>query len=326
MKTIVMDQEIVSCITKYIPFCERFCVEIESSIVRLHSNSNLYACVKDPSGLSCNIYAGDSKETIDKYRSNINEKRWIEMLCSASNPVAIFYELGGEECNSSKMILGKKTLKMSEDDCVLMRRVSCESNRVAVFQSRKNYDNGIFEAFQKRSVLDLNSLDSKGIDIIYFKGCEKLIEKLLYGGCRKLTVYIPSSFDQNRILQSMRKLSDKAPYSNQLTCVLDDCYAPETKADLVVGASDAISGLHGNKLGFGLSNDSGIVNVYVGLNTTDHLIFDEGTNIFPWTMHYVTSVMSEMILHAISKKNYHIKRLFKINSRNFETETIIKED
>jgi len=326
MKTIVMDQEIVSRITKYIPFCERFCVEIESSIVRLHSNSNLYACVKDPSGLSCNIYAGDSKETIDKYRSNSNEKRWIEILCSASNPVAIFYEFNGEECNSSKMILGKKTLKMSEDDCVLMRRVSCESNRVAVFQSRKNYDNGIFEAFQKRSVLDLNSLDSKGIDIIYFKGCEKLIEKLLYGGCRKLTVYIPSTFDQNRILQTMRKLCDKAPYSNQLTCVLDDCYAPETKADLVVGAVDAISDLRGNKLGFGLSNDSGIVNVYVGLNTTDHLIFDEGTNIFPWTMHYVTSVMSEMILHAISKKNYHIKRLFKINSRNFETETIIKED
>ncbi len=327
MKQIIIDKALVSDIQKLSARYDKFCATLDCSLVQLHTNSKLYTCVKDNGTSPCRIYIGNCKEIIKRCRSTQQEKMWIEANIIDGQLVAEYFETDENEIRQGTVIVGGKVATIDASHCKALSRSSNSSNRVIFVHSEKTYSEEDHNEFQKRSVINLSTLNSYGIDIIYFDGAPKLIEKLLYGGCSSLTVYIHPSFNQEQALRELRALSDRAPFTNDIVCVLDEHYTPKAEARLVIGEAKRMPTKHRTpSLSFGISQEAGDVNAYVGINTMEHLILDEEVAIKPSAMHYITSIMAEIVLHAVSKSDFALKRLYKINARSLNSETIIKEN
>ena len=328
MKRVIIEENLFNDVINITSNCDSFCAVIKCSVFKLHENSELYACLRSAEGTPCNLYIAESAESIKKRREGINEKEWIEAIGKSELDSIIYYRLTQSKAvESSEVICGIKMHTIDKSLCQTMNRLSTDANHVQIICHRKKYSKEDKDAFQKRSVIDLSSVDSRGVDIVYFDGADKLIEKLMYGGCRELTVFINEYRESKDILRRLEKISQKAPFSNRLTVVTGDSYLSRTEPFLIVGRSKDISSESASKIFISSAyvEGEGIL-VFVGQNVENMLPVYEDCRIKSHTLHYVTSIMSELILHAITTKEYSAKRLFKVNAKNLTTETIIKED
>ncbi len=328
MKRVIIDENLFNDVISIASNCDAFCAVLKCSVFKLHENSELYACLRSTEGMPCNLYIAESAESINKRREGADEKEWIEAIGKNELESIMYYRLTQSKVvESSEVVCGTKIHTIAKPLCQTMNRLSTDENHVQIICHRKKYGKDDKDAFQQRSVIDLSSVDSRGVDIVYFDGADKLIEKLLYGGCRELTVFINAKCESKDILRRLEKISKKAPFSNRLTIVTSDSYHSRTEPFVLVGRSKDISSKSASKIFISSAYAEGEgVFVFVGQNTENMIPDYEDCHIKSHTLHYVTSIMSELILHAITTKEYSARRLFKVNAKNLTTETIIKED
>ena len=325
MKNVILDEALYAEVLRVHTGYDSFCTQLRCSLLKLHENAQIYACVRENGeGVPCKLYIADSAETVSRFRTQADEAEWIEVIGAE----VFLCHKDPEGCVVREAVyVGTRVPMISESLCRTMGRLSDAGNSVYVISHEKRYTEAEMAAFQKRSVLDLEAIDSGGVDVIYFDGAERLIEKLLYGGCRELTVFITDRARSRSILRALDRLSRRAPFTNRITAVVTDTYAPRTATAVLVGNAAEMTVSAPAEIFFSVNYADGEgVGVSVGQNTaalapdrTDH-------RLRPHTLHYVTSVMSELVLHAISKGEYGAKRLFKVNAKTLLTETIIKED
>ena len=328
MKSVIIDKALFSEVLRINVAYDSFCTVLNCSLVKLHENAELYACVRSTEGIPCKLYIANSRDNIEKSRIGSAEIEWIEAIGNTETVnVCLCHKDTSSAILRTSAFLGVQTPMISNQLCRTMERLSNERNTISVICHKKKYGEAEKNAFQKRSVVDLSAIDSSGVDIIYFDGADKLVEKLLYGGCRELTVFVTEEGKARSVLNLLDKLSRRAPFSNRITVVIGATYAPKTTSTLLVGkAEDMFADIHA-KVFFSVHYEEGDgISISVGQNTTDFIPNPTDHRLKPYTIHYTTSIMSELILHAISTQEYHARRLFKINAKNLVTETIIKED
>lgn len=329
MKKVILDQAVLTEILRVNKEADSFCVVLSCSLVKLHENAELYTCLRSSrEGIPCNLYIANHSETIAKYRGEMMEKEWLEAIGDGESVSVSFYHRSiAGNVEKTLVSLGAQMPMIPKTLCRSMERLSSEKNEVIILCHKKTYHEVEKEAFNKRSVIDLATIDSAGIDIIYFDGADKLIEKLLYGGCRELTVFITDVEKAKHMTKRLDKLSRKAPFSNRLTVVIGNKYEPKTKTTLLIGDANAMTLKAPACIFFAVnaSNAEGL-SVFVGQNTKDLIPGSANHHLKAYTLHYITSIMSELVLRAVSTKEYHAKRLFRVNAKTLMSETIIKEE
>ena len=330
MKKVIIDQALYTDVLRINSEYDSFCTVLKCSLIKAHENADLYMCIRASSeSESCELYIANNCENIKKFRKDdTTADEWIEAIGGPEN-VSIFlcHKSALGKVDKVPVSIGVQKLTIPETLCRTMDRLSREDNCVFVIHHEKSYGETEKLAFQKRSVLDLSAIDSSGVDIIYFDGADKLIEKLLYAGCRELTVFITDTNKYKQIIKMLNKLSCKAPFSNRITVVVGDNYVPKTATSILVGDA-TYSTIETSAHVFYSVNyvDGEGVCVSVGQNTADLITTSTNHHLKTHTIHYITSIMSEIIMRMVSAKEYHSKRLFKVNAKTLVTETIIKED
>lgn len=328
MKKVILDKSLYDDILRVNSEYDSFCTVLNGSLVKLHESAELYAFVRSTEGIPCKLYIANSSESVDKSRVDSLETEWIEAIGDKETvAIRLCSKKAQGSIEKARVSLGTQTPTIAKSLCRSMDRLSTDRNNVSIICHKKKYGEAEKNAFQKRSVVDLSAIDSSGVDIIYFDGADKLIEKLLYGGCRELTVFVTEEGKARSVLKLLDKLSRRAPFSNRITVVIGATYDPKTTSTLLVGkAEDMFADIHA-KVFFSVNYAEGDgISISVGQNTTDFIPNPTDHRLKPYTLHYITSIMSELILHAISTQEYHARRLFKVNAKNLVTETIIKED
>ena len=327
MKRVIIDKALFNELVRINSACDTYCTVLDCSLVQLHENSDLFACVHSTEdGFPCKVYVANDQKSIERHRAGIEETEWIEVIGGPESERIHLCRISNSRIERSPIFVGSEVAKITRPLAHTMERLSNDHNSVYIITNSKAYDEADREALQKRSVIDLSAIDSSGVDIIYFDGADKLIEKLLYGGCRELNVFITDIGRAKAILESLKKLSRKAPFSNRLTVIVGECYAPKSKPSILVSKGEAATVGVPAHIFFSVNYAEGEgVGVSVGQNTANIIPDPSEHHLKPYTLHYVTSVMSELILHAVSTKQYHARRLFKVNAKSLVTETVIKE-
>ena len=329
MKKVILDKALYADVLCVNAEYDSFCTVLHCSLVKLHKNAELYVCVRaTDEGVPCKLYIADSHEAIAQYRGTSTETDWLEVIGPAENEgVCLCHKSASGNVVKTQVAVGIQKPMIPKSLCRTMDRLSNELNRVSVICHEKKYSEVEKTAFQKRSVVDLSVIDSSGVDIIYFDGANKLIEKLLYGGCRELTVFITYAGKAKGITKALDRISRKAPFSNRITVVIGDTYAPRTATTVLVGNAASMTGRNSAQIFFSVNYTEGEgVGVSVGQNTSEFIPDPTDHRLKPHTLHYITSIMSELVLRAVSVREYHAKRLFKVNAKTLATETTIKED
>lgn len=328
MKKVIFDKALLSDVYQICLGHDSFCAMLHCSLVKLHENAALYACVRSAEGIPCTVYVANDREIIDRNRNTDAEKEWVEAIVDQGNINVFFcYKNGSRDTERAQVFSGVHTPMISVSLCNTMSRLSTENNRIFMIQHQKEYGETEKAAFQKRSAVDLDTIDSSGVDIIYFDGADKLIEKLLYGGCRKLTVFVTEIDRAKTILKKLNELSCKAPFSNCIMVVVEETYAPKTENGILVGNVINVPSQINPQIFFAVNYVKGEgVSVWIGQNTPMLVSDPIYRRLKPHTIHYITSIMSELVLKAVSSKGCRAKRLFKVNAKTLTTETIFKED
>lgn len=327
MKKVIIDTRLYEDILTFGEKYDSFCIKLRCSLVRLNENSELYACVRGGEGIPCPVYLADSHERAEENRNADMCDKWIEAIRRADTAELKFYEKILDVITGVEVTCGEHTRKIAKPLAETMRRLSTERNKVLVISHEKRYEEADKEEFQSRSVISLSELDSSVVDILYFDGADKLVEKLLYAGCRELNIFVPQTRNDKNIVKTLRKLSKKAPFSNRIAVAIGDDYAPGSFCKLIVGSAEKVAGCNAYKVFFSTAYESERGKfVYVGQNTVDRLSEQARYRLKPHAVHYITSIMSELILAAISEKKYTSERLYKVNAKDLTTETIYKED
>ncbi len=327
MKKIILDKALFSEIIRINTTCDSYVSVLKCSLFKLHDNSELYACLHSNEGTPCNLYIADNSEDIAARRDGNKEKEWIEVVGKGEADSIVFCRETANGIEKSEVVCGEKTAMISTSLCQTMSRLSSDANEVTLLCHKKKYGNAEKEAFQKRSVIDLATVDSRGVDIIYFEGADKLVEKLLYGGCRELTVFVTEVNKAKSIRKSLEKISKKAPFSNRIAVVCGERYNPRTASRVLVGRASDMKHNVETKIFMASSYGEGEgLSISVGQNTEEMIPDVMDGRVKPHAIHYITSIMSELVLRSITAKTYSSKRLFKVNAKNLITETIIKED
>ena len=328
MKNVIIDQALLDVVLRVKGACDAFCAVLNCSLLKLHEGAELYACVRSDGGTPCKLYVASSRDAVEKNRADSSDAEWIEAIVDGEGlTVSLCRRSASGDMTSARALLGTQTATISKALSDSMDRLSTDRNGVSVICHRKQYGAAERAAFQKRSVVDLSAIDSRGVDIIYFDGADKLIEKLLYGGCRELTVFVTETGRGKQIAKLLDRLSRRAPFSNRITVVVGEGYAPKTAPALLVGNAKDLTGKATARVFFSVNYaEHEGVGVAVGQNTVELIPDATKHRLKPHALHYVTSVMSELILRAVTAKEYGAKRLFKINAKTLVTETIIKED
>ena len=328
MKNVIIDKALFSEVLRINVEYDSFCTVLNCSLVKLHENAELYACVRSTEGIPCKLYIANSSESVDKSRAESHETEWIEAIGNRETvTIRLCHKTAQGSIEKVRVSLGTQTPTIAKSLCRSMDRLSTDRNNISIICHKKKYGEAEKAAFQKRSVVDLSEIDSSGVDIIYFDGADKLIEKLLYGGCRELTVFVTEAGKSKSVLKLLDKLSRRAPFSNRITVVTGATYAPKTTSTLLVGKASDLAANALAKVFFSVNYaEHEGVGVSVGQNTVALIPDESDHRLKPHTLHYITSIMSELILRAITTKEYRAKRLFKVNAKNLITETIIKEN
>lgn len=328
MKKVILDKSLYADVLYVNTDYDSFCTVLNCSLIKLHENAELYVCVRTADkGKPCKLYIANSHETIAQYRGASTETEWLEVTGTAKNEaVRLYHRNASGNIEKNQVAVGIQKPMIPKSLCHTMDRLSDEHNEVSVICHKKTYTEAEKKAFQKRSVMDLSLIDSSGVDIIYFDGANKLIEKLLYGGCRELTVFITDTSKTKGITKALDRISRKAPFSNRITIVIGGTYAPRTATTVLVGNAAAMLVRNSAQIFFSVDYTEGEgVGVSVGQNTAEFVSNPIDHRLKPHTLHYITSIMSELVLHAVSAREYHAKRLFRINAKTLATETTIKE-
>lgn len=332
-KTVILDSALFADALRVNAAYDSFCAALSCSLVRLHENAEIFACVRDvgEQGEPCKLYVTNCAAGPPIVEPH--ETEWIEVIGEADRFKAFLcYREGAGEVTRSEISCGVSRPMIPESLGQTMSRLSNADNRIRILHHEKEYRADEREAFRKRSVVDPEGLDSRGVDILYFDGADKLIEKLLFGGCRELTVFITQEDRAKSIMKCLERLSRRAPFTNHLTVVIGKTYEPRTSTSLLVGnatdisAAGACSGRLPKVFLSVHSALNGGVEVMTGQNTADLVPDVADRRLKPHTVHYVTSVMSELVMHAVSTGEYRAKRLIRVNGKTLMTETIMKED
>jgi hypothetical protein len=332
-KTVILDSALFADALRVKAAYDSFCAVLNCSLVKLHENAELYACVRGTGeqGEPCKLYVTNCTAGLSLVEPG--ETEWIEVIGDTDSFKAFLCRRGETgETERSEIPCGVHRPRIPELLGQTMNRLSTADNRVLVLHHEKTYRADEREAFRKRSVVDPEGMDSRGVDILYFDGADKLIEKLLFGGCRELTVFVTQESRAKSIVKSLERLSRRAPYTNRLTVVIGKTYEPRTATALLVGSladlsAAGASSCHVSKVHFSVhSAVSGGTEAMVGQNTAELVPDVADRRLKPHAMHYITSVMSELVMRAVSTGESRAKRLFLINGKTLMTETIMKED
>lgn len=328
MKNVIVDKALYSDYLSALASLGSFCIRQECSLVRLHENANLYSCVAGREGIPCDLYVGDSVDSINVFRASKEDVEWIEVLPRGNQMEVNFcHKAASGAVVRSDVKSGEKTSDISAEICNSMRRNAPGAEEIFFIQNKKNYDSEVCHQLQKRSVLDLGSLDSSGVDIVYFSGAEQLVEKLLYGGCRELTIYLTRRKEMRRVRRALEEISRRAPFTNRLTLVVTDNYSPTIPPSLAVGMAEDLREASCDVVFLFKSRGiAGKKELYIGQNTVSELPSKSAFSLKMYTIHYITSILSELVLNFISKKGYGSRKLFKVCATTLETKTIIGED
>ncbi len=327
MKKVIIDTRLYEDILTFGEKYDSFCVKLSCSLVKLNENAELYACVRGGEGIPCPVYLADSRMRAEENRNADACDKWIEAIRRADTAELKFYEKTADGVTGVEVIAGEHTLRIAKPLAATMRRLSTERNKVIIISHEKRYEEADKAEFQSRSVLSLAELDSSAVDIVYFEGADKLLEKLLYAGCRELNVFVPHTRNDKNIVKTLRKLSKKAPFGNRIAVAIGNDYEPGSCCKLIVGPAERIAGCNAYKVFFSTAYNGELGKfVYVGQNTADLIPEQTRYRLKPHTVHYITSVMSELILAALSEKKYSSGRLYTVKANDLTTETIYKED
>lgn len=333
MKNVILNRALFADALKQSSAYDTFCFVLNCTLARLHENTELYACLPAGEGIPCKLYVADSAQTVERLLAASEDTEWIEVTGNAENAaVCLCRRMGKGAVERRPVSCGSCRPVIPEALTDTMSRLSGKDNRVTVIHREKPYSREEKTALQQRSVVDLDTVDSRGVDILYFEGADKLIEKLLYGGCRELTVFVTATEKSSAALKTLDKLSRRAPFSNRITVAVGETYAPRTEAALVVGtAADlsvgALSAPSVPTVFLSVHDTAGEgAFVSVGQNTAELIPDPTNRRLKSHTLHYVTSLMSELILRAVTTGEYRGQRLFKVNAKTLMTETIVKED
>ena len=327
MRQIVINKSLFEDVLRINSQCDTFCSIINCTLVKLHEGAELYACLRAGGGEPCKLYVADCAETVAKSISP-NENEWIEAVGNMEN-LTIYYckKNKSQIVEKSAVFSGVETPKMATALCDTMEKLSVDGNKILIIKHEKKYTDNVRRAFQKRSVLDLSSIDSRGVDVVYFDGATKLVEKLLYSGCRELTVFIKKQDRSEAIVRDLDKLSRRAPFSNTITVVIGDEYSRKTPSKILVGHVRDLDSRAVTRIFFSTNYAEGEgFGISVGQNTENTIPDEMGCKLKPFAIHYITSIMSELILKATTSQSTNARRLFKVNAKSLKTETIIKEN
>ena len=326
MRQIVINKSLFEDVMRINSQCDTFCAIINCNLIKLHEGAELYACLRTKGGEPCKLYVADCAETVAKNISPY-ENEWIECVGDVEN-LTIYYckKNKSQIVEKSAVFSGVETPKMATALCDTMEKLSVDGNKILIIKHEKKYTDNVRRAFQKRSVLDLSSIDSRGVDIVYFDGATKLIEKLLYSGCRELTVFIKKQDRSEFIVRDLDKLSRRAPFSNTITVVIGDEYSRKTPSKILVGHVRDLDSRAVTRIFFSTNYAEEGFGISVGQNTENTIPDEMGCKLKPFAIHYITSIMSELILKATTSQSTNARRLFKVNAKSLKTETIIKEN
>ena len=327
MRQIVINKSLFEDVLRINSQCDTFCAIINCSLVKLHEGAELYACLRTDGGESCKLYVADCTETVEKSIFP-NENEWIEAVGDVENLTINYCKKSKSQIvEKTAVFSGVETPKMATALCDTMEKLSVDGNKILIIKHEKKYTDNVRRAFQKRSVLDLSSIDSRGVDIVYFDGATKLIEKLLYSGCRELTVFLKSQNRSESIVRDLDKLSRKAPFSNTITVVVSDEHSRKSPSKILVGHARDIDSRASTRIFFSTNYAEGDgFSISVGQNTENTIPDEANCKLKPYAIHYITSIMSELILKATTSQSTSARRLFKVNAKSLKTETIIKEN
>lgn len=327
MRQIVINKSLFEDVLRTNSQCDTFCAIINCALVKLHEGAELYACLRTDGGEPCKLYVADCAETVAKSISP-DESEWIEAVGDVGN-VTIYHckKNKSQIVEKNAVFSGIETPKMTTALCDTMEKFSAEENKIHIIKHEKKYTDNVCRAFQKRSVLDLSSIDSRGVDIVFFDGADKLIEKLLYSGCRELTVFLKNQDRSESIVRDLDKLSGRAPFSNTITVVVGDEHPRKSPSKILVGHAIDIDSRASTRIFFSTNFAEGEgIGISVGQNTENMIPDEANCKLKPYAIHYITSIMSELILKATTSQSTSARRLFKVNAKSLKTVTIIKEN
>ena len=175
MRQIIINKSLFEDILRIHSQCDTFCAIINCSLIKLHEGAELYACLRTDGGEACKLYVADCAETVAKNISP-DENEWIEVVGDTENLTIHYCKKNKSQIVEKNTIFcGVETPKMAPALCDTMEKLSVEGNKILIIKHEKKYTDSARRAFQKRSVLDLSSIDSRGVDIVYFDGATKLI-------------------------------------------------------------------------------------------------------------------------------------------------------
>ena len=327
MTRIIMNKSVISDAMRINSCCDDYVAILKCSLVELHSNSGIYACIRGVDGEPINVYVASNRKLISKITDEDKSECWIEAVREGeSDDVCACRRESDGTVKRSSVCLGVQTPTIPESTCNIMRKHSDKEHRVVLIENTKRYNETEMEALNKRSVMELKSIDSSGVDIIYFDGAEKLVRRLLYAGCPELTVFVTGEGDLDAVVRTLKKISHQAPFSNKISVVCKEKYAPASDTLVLVGRGEDVAEHNIEKIFVSVRSDGEETVAWVGQSTECPQSRMETTQIKPSLLYYATSVMSELVLGAVSKRDAKGRRLYRIEAQTLKTETVIRED